>query len=96
MRNETVLGLCMCVCVCVCYHYSATTRNVAAKEQYQQPQCNVAMDKKAIFLKVYFVQKLWLETRAKKPIANEFELTVNVFRALPRSTQEGNHLMDNK
>ena len=43
-----------------------------------------------------FSKKLRSKVMAwKSQYANEFELTANSFRALPRSTKHGNYLIDN-
>ena len=90
-------SVCLSVCLSVCYHNFATPGYKAAKERYRQPQCNVVMDtKNANFLKVLCSKVVaWNTSEEANMLMNEFELTVDGFRAFPRTTKRGNYLIDN-
>ena len=89
----TVLGLCVCVCVSVSYHVFCH-----CAQQEAVPMCaalhwldfkNGNFRKNTAF-KSYGVKQEW-----KSHYANELELTTTAFAHLFRSTNQGNHLMDN-
>ena len=89
----------MCVCVClsvsqsvsqsVCYRFSCF--NVRLYLRLTTPTGFSYGYKRVDFRKNLPFESYGVE----KPFANEFELTANGFRAPPRSTKNGNYLIDN-